>query len=652
MVQAPGSAKAANLAQIKMLVKEASEEDKRKKKVFVVAAAVVLILLIGSVLVYLPTLVPAPLPDPCSNGVQDVSEVGIDCGGTCFKQCLDDFENDDSRFLLFSSAIDVAVDDKDRIYVVDSKKNRVLIYSPELEYLANLGATGYTAKGNTNADFINPRSVLVLEDKIYVGDRFNLRIQAFGRNLEFDSTISKSDYDLHSNLEGIAVFDGKLAIAGFPGDIVDVIEVGAPSESWEITGVNKPEDVFYSAGKIYVADSGNNKIKVFDMAGNLEQELGGLGNTKVTFRDPAAIAVRGGRIAVADRGNNRVQVFDLSLGHLATISHEFDAPASVDIDSKGRFIVADTGNNKIVIFDSQFNFVKELEGLAISQYANYYFSPRYMAIGSDGTIFVSEEERSQIMLLDSAGKYIGEIEDASGYKFDLPRDLVIDSRGWVFIADKANHAVAIFNDKGEFVYEIGGTKGAGDYEFNSPRDVALDSEGRIFVTDRQNSRVQVFDSSYNYLATIEGNEQFEFKELSAVTVDSEDNIYVADSKSSNIHLFNKELEFVRDIDAGSDIVEMEGGIEIDSKGRIIVSDMEDHKVRMLDPETGENIKTIGSFGWEGDYKFNWPHGLAIASNGDIYVVDKVNRRLQVYDSELNYKSTISGGEDWDITTPQ
>ena len=664
MAQAAGSAKAADpereesIEQIKMLVKEASKEDKKRKKVFVAVAAIVfLVILVAAIFYFFAPLGPLgpfgpPPADPCSNGIQDNLEAGIDCGGTCFKQCLADFEKDDDRFLLFSSATDVAVDDKDRIYVVDSKKNRVIVYSPELEYLANLGDTGRTPEGNTNKDFINPRTVLVSGGKIYVGDRFNFRIQVFGRNLEFDSTINKSEYHLHSDLDGMAAFEGKLAIAGYPLDVVNVIEVGAPSASWEIVGVSKPEDVFYADGKLYVVDSGNHKIKVFDAAGNLQQEIGGLGNTKATFKYPSGIAVKGGKIAVADRGNNRVQVFDSSFGYITTLSHGLNGPAKVDIDSKGRFVVADTGNNRIVVFDSKFNFVNEAEGLAISQYSNYYFSPRYIAIGGDGTLFVSEEERGQISLLDSAGKYIGEIGAASGYQFDAPRDLAVDPRGWAFVADKANNAVAIFNDKGKLVKTIGGARGTGDYEFDSPRDVAVDSGGRIFVTDLRNSRVQVFDSSYKYLATIEGNGQFEFKEPIPVTVDSEDNIYVADSKSSNIHMFNKGLEFVKDIDAGSDIVEMEGGIVIDSKGRIIVVDIEGHKARMLDLETGEIVKTIGSFGWEGDYKFNWPHGVAIAPNGDIYIVDKVNRRLQVYDSELNYKSTISGGEDWDISTPQ
>ncbi|MDP2974406.1 MAG: NHL repeat-containing protein, partial [Candidatus Diapherotrites archaeon] len=250
-------------------------------------------------------------------------------------------------------------------------------------------------------------------------------------------------------------------------------------------------------------------------------------------------------------------------------------------------------------------------------------------------------------------KYLGKIAGSQGSgnnQFNDPRDFAFDSKGNIYVADKENSRVQVFDSEGKYVATIGGKKGSGDYEFNSPRAVAVDSKGRVFVVDNGNERVQVFDSSFKYLSTLKGNASFQFKEPVPIAIDSADNIYVADSKSSNIHVFNTELSFVKDIDVGSDIIEMEGGIAFDSRGRLLVVDIEGNKVRMIDPETGNVTKTIGEQGATGNYSFDWPHGLAIAPNGDVFVVDMGNRRIQVYDSQLNFKRTIAGGADGLIET--
>jgi DNA-binding beta-propeller fold protein YncE len=63
-------------------------------------------------------------------------------------------------------------------------------------------------------------------------------------------------------------------------------------------------------GKIYVADTLNNRVQVFNPSGVFQYAFGSLGSGNGQFNNPSGIAVGGGgNIYVADTFNNRVQVF-------------------------------------------------------------------------------------------------------------------------------------------------------------------------------------------------------------------------------------------------------------------------------------------------------------------------------------------------------
>ncbi len=152
----------------------------------------------------------------------------------------------------------------DRIYVSDSDNGRIIYYSKrDRTYIGKIGSPGF-GEGQLN----DARAMKIKDDKIYIADKGNNKIQIFST-------------------------DGKhlKSIRGSYGCVLS-----APH------GVDVDKQ-----GSLFVADTWNNRVVVFDSDGNCLETLEGY---TTPFSEPAGISVDGNRVYVVDTGNNVVQVFD------------------------------------------------------------------------------------------------------------------------------------------------------------------------------------------------------------------------------------------------------------------------------------------------------------------------------------------------------
>ncbi len=86
----------------------------------------------------------------------------------------------------------------------------------------------------------------------------------------------------------------------------------------------------------------------------------------------------------------------------------------------------------------------------------------------------------------------------------------------------------------------------------------------------------------------------------------------------------------------------------DSKDNIYVSDGYDNSRIVKITPGGHWLKTVGTYG-TGQDQFRVPHSMATDAQDNIYVADRNNSRIQVYDTELNYKATYTGmGAPWGV----
>jgi DNA-binding beta-propeller fold protein YncE len=162
-------------------------------------------------------------------------------------------------------------------YVLDRKTNRVVRFDASGAVLSTFGGFG-----SANGKFNDPWGVAVGADgNIYVADTFNHRIQRFDPNGAFQISWGTPGVSAAPGVGRTTIFFGPRAIA------ID------------------------SQGRLYVSDTGNKRIQVFDKDGNFIAQFGRSGTGDGEFNEPVGVALDAtGNIYVADTWNHRIQVFD------------------------------------------------------------------------------------------------------------------------------------------------------------------------------------------------------------------------------------------------------------------------------------------------------------------------------------------------------
>jgi sugar lactone lactonase YvrE len=210
------------------------------------------------------------------------------------------------------SPIGIAVDKNGDIYISDSVLKKIFIFNREGKYIKETGSPEM---------FIRPAGIAIDEDRIYIVDTHAHKVFIFLKK------------------------DGKFLLA-FGGNGTGKGEF------------NYPTNIFIGKdGLLYITDSLNFRIQIFDSNGNFISSFGKHGDSLGDLSKPKGIAVDSeGHIYIADAHFDNVQIFDkdgsllLTFGNTGRRSGEFTLPAGVFIDKNDRIYVADSYNNRIQMF--------------------------------------------------------------------------------------------------------------------------------------------------------------------------------------------------------------------------------------------------------------------------------------------------------------
>src|SRR5579863_5549076 len=199
--------------------------------------------------------------------------------------------------------------------------------------------------------------------------------------------------------------------------------------------------------------------------------------------------------------------------------------------------------------------------------------------------------------------------------------------------------------------------------------VATNSKGHVFVYTRSaNTRLFEFDQNGKYVREVgEGLYGFEFAH--SVRVDPEDNIWVVDEGTNMVIKFNPQGRVVMVIghrpDAVAGMLPSNLGpappaakytlgrptdVTWDAQGNIFVSDgYVNNRVVKYD-KNGRFVTQVGSEkAGTGTTELNLPHGIAVDAKGNVYVADRSNHRLQVFDNDLAFKASYDNiGDSWTV----
>lgn len=252
-------------------------------------------------------------------------------------------------------------------------------------------------------------------------------------------------------------------------------------------------------------------------------------------------------------------------------------------------------------------------------------NPMDIALGPDNTIYVvnrSYESRSDgtrinlFILGDEGEEYVTEF---GGYgegpgQFIWPMSIALDSDTNVYVSDEYLHRITVFDRDGNYVGHWG-VHGSGDGELDRPAGLAI-RDDVLYVVDSRNHRVQKFTLDGRYISQFGGlgSGPGEFNTPWGICLDQEDNIFVADWRNDRIQSFSKDGEWLASFGqpgTGGDtsIAREHGGIRVVPR-------------------------PVGLF--------NRPTGVAVDKDGDIYVADWLNNRVQVLTPEGRFITEFTG----------
>jgi tripartite motif-containing protein 71 len=198
-----------------------------------------------------------------------------------------------------------------------------------------------------------------------------------------------------------------------------------------------------------------------------------------------------------------------------------------------------------------------------------------------------------------------------------------------------------------------GSSGSGTGQFSHPQAVAIDASGNVWVADTSNNRIEKFSSAGAFIAAYgsKGSGEVQFSSPWGIAVNqTTGNVYVGDTGNNRIEELSSSGAFVEAIGWGvSDgKAELEvcktgckagisgsgngqfhepSGLTIDSQGNVWVADEDNSRIEEFS-STGTYLSQFGSLG-SGNGQLKEPSDVAI-SEGDLYVVDKLNNRVEEF----------------------
>ncbi|WP_051638328.1 IPT/TIG domain-containing protein [Maribacter sp. Hel_I_7] len=309
---------------------------------------------------------------------------------------------------------------------------------------------------------------------------------------------------------------------------------------------------------------------------------------------------------------------------------QFSRPNDITVGVDGNLYVSDTGNNSVrkVTYEFIDNLLAGISVTTLAGNGNYGFAN-------------------------------GSGQDA---QFDAPVGITSDSNGNIYVADLFNNSIRAITPSGEVTTLLDLNSSelipilGQNFSFN-PDGLAIDDEDNLYITERSSHSILkvAFSGEISRIAGdgtsgyVDGNgTSAKFSYPKDIAVDSNGNLYVTDNGNNVI----RKISTSGDVStfAGSTVSGFSNGtgaiasfnypqgITIDSQDNLYVVDVGNHSIRKIDMLG--SVTTLAGNGISGftsgigsQAMFNQPRGISIDTNGNLYVADSGNNSIRLITQE-------------------
>lgn len=266
---------------------------------------------------------------------------------------------------------------------------------------------------------------------------------------------------------------------------------------------------------------------------------------------------------------------------------------------------------------------------------NVLRAPTYLTTDSQGRVIITDPALPGIHVLGSEGQDSFRIMGGPDHRLRRPAGTAVDDRDNIYVADSARAMIFVYAPDGTFLRRIGELAG-GETFFYAPTEIAIDrAAGHLYVLDR--SRILMLDLDGTVLKRA-GKQRSpgatpEFEAPSDLAL-ANDGIVVLDANGSRIQLMDLSLKLrqkwnIPPLSTANPLQRV--ALSVDSSGHIYVTCPSRSQIRVF----RQDGSTVGDFGVAGSdiAQFSVPAGIWVDSRNRVYVSDRNNRRVQVFQIE-------------------